>query len=575
MSGGRVWSWAALVVAVVLGLGIAYGAYTLAGYSWDQVVSYHTPYGDYDRPWAKAKAVDFSEESSTSPRVVLVMVDGLRLDASRGMSSLNTLRDYGADMVATTPQPSLSYPTWTNILSGASPQISGVTTNWFEGAVPVETLIDVALAGGQRVVVSAPDDFKTLYGASRAQGNYFEPWSDDEYMSSRFIDQAIALTERVNPQLVVVHLPDADETAHDFGADSQEYADVVARIDRDIARLVESLQDVRTTYIICADHGHISSGGHGGWERDVTRVPAVFVGARTLTARGEMSQSDIAPTIAAILGLPVPRQSVGRVRGDIIADADADVARGEQEFRAIAERFVAVIEGTPADVGGARTYDALQRAIDDASARRLTADREARVPMALAIIAGALFVLASIGLVSWRALAAASAGSAMYFALYNGLYFVLHGYRWSLSAFNTEEYVQTFFNMRMVEAAASMLIACAVAGFVYPLLRRRPRAPRGKFLAGWLTLGPATVLGTLALIAVQVAWFLWAWGADVTWRLPDLKWGFKYDLDLIQATALGVVALLAPLVTYLVGRYHPKVRSSEPGEPMRGPLGQI
>ena len=52
--------------------------------------------------------------------------------------------------------------------------------------------------------------------------------------------------------------------------------------------------------------------------------------------------------------------------------------------------------------------------------------------------------------------------------------------------------------------------------------------------------------------------------SPVTWVLPDLKWGFKYDLDLIQATALGAAALLAPVVTYLVGRYHPRV--ARPGE---------
>ena len=113
-----------------------------------------------------------SEEASGSPRLVLIIVDGLRLSESETlMSSVNTLRGYGSDMVATTPQPSLSYPTWTTILSGAPPDISGVTTNWFEGAVPVETILDVALAEGMTTVVVGPDSFDELYGADRAQGS--------------------------------------------------------------------------------------------------------------------------------------------------------------------------------------------------------------------------------------------------------------------------------------------------------------------------------------------------------------------------------------------------------------------
>src|SRR5665648_460355 len=70
----------------------------------------------------------------------------------------------------------------------------------------------------------------------------------------------------------------------------------------------------------------------------------------------------------------------------------------------------------------------------------------------------------------------------------------------------------------------------------------------------------ATALAILAVLAFQIAWFLWPWGAEVSWILPDLKWGFKYDLDLIQATAIAGVALLGPIVTYLIGRFHPKLR---------------
>ena len=62
-----------------------------------------------------------------------------------------------------------------------------------------------------------------------------------------------------------------------------------------------------------------------------------------------------------------------------------------------------------------------------------------------------------------------------------------------------------------------------------------------------------------ATLAMQVAWYYWWYGFDISWVLPDFMWAFKADLDMVQATALGAAALLAPLVTYLVGRYHPRV----------------
>jgi len=569
------WVWIAGVAALFVALGAAYAAYTLAGYSWDQVVSYESPYGDYGRPWvdaaregeddAYARAIE-SQEDITSPRLVLIVIDGLSLEASREMSSLNILRGYGSDMVALTPQPSLSYPTWTTILSGAPPDISGVTTNWYEQAVPVETLLDVCIAAGVTSGVVGPEDFETLYlegyaGSPLLTTDLSPPAEDGSYMGTALVNDAIAMMDARNPRFLVLHLPDADNTAHDFGADSDEYAQIVGRIDTDVSRLVERLQDDRTTFVITADHGHIAEGGHGGWEDEVTRVPAVLVGRGVASQRNElMQQADIAPTVAALLDVPVPRLAAGRVRGDVLVDGEFAEAAGVAQYREFADRYLRVIDGEAYTLGGANTYEDIEAVLGQSRENRLARDRAARVPTAAAVAGAAGLALVLIGLLSWRALVAALAGSAAYYVLYNALYFGLHGHRWSLSAFNTEEYVQSFFNIRMLEAGFAGLAAAAVAAAVYPLLRRKPKRPQESYVGGWLSLGPATVLAVQATLAVQVAWFLWAWGAEVTWRLPDLLWGFKYDLDLIQITALGAAALLAPLITYVVGLYHPKTR---------------
>jgi len=571
-------SWVAGVLALLVCLAAAYGAYTLAGYSWDQVVSYRSPFADYERPWADGTDSSPSlglgaeqtmsgylppqparEASETARRVVLVICDGLTLDASLQMTGLDTLRQYGANMVATTPQPSLSYPTWTTILSGAPPNISGVPTNWFDAAVPVETLIDVAWRDGRRLAVTAPEDFKTLYGADRAGASYFDEWTD-EYMTATYVDQALKIADSYQPELLVIHLPDADETAHDFGAASEEYANVTKRMDSDLSRLIGGLQDDRTIFVICADHGHIAAGGHGGWESEVTQVPAVFAGPGTVLGKGDIEQADIAPTVAALLGMRIPKYSAGRVRDDVLVDAEKEVALGEAQFREFSLDYSKIMTGKTSAIAGAKTYEDLNGALADIDAERLASDRAARLPWAAALAVAALLALVLLFAASWRAGVAALAGAVAYYAIYNTLYFVVHGYLWSLSAFNTEEYVQSFFYMRMAEAAVSVLIACVVAAVVYPLLRKVPRSPREGYAGGWLALGPATTLVVVATLAMQVAWFLWAWGADVVWRLPDLKWGFKYDLDLMQITAVGAAALLAPVVTYLVGRYHPKFR---------------
>ncbi len=565
--------WATLAVVLVLCVTVAVGAYLLADYSWNAVVDYSTPYVELAVPPSRAG----SQMTSTT---VLVIVDGLNDKTSRRLEGLQRLRQYGTDLTLLAQQPSLSYPNWTTLLSGAPPYVSGVTTNWFEGKVPPETLIDSAVRSGVDVVVVGPKDLEELYGASRATASFLRSYPSTHYASTELVDAAVALIGQAKPRLAVVLLPDIDNAGHRSGGDSEDYLETARKVDIDISRLVQNLQDQGTTFVIAADHGHVPAGGHGGWETDVVEVPGVFFGQGVLLGEGNAKQEDVAPTIAVLAGIPVPRFSKGDVLDGVVGEAGTErLGPAWSQRLRFADAYVRyVLEPTGQTLSTEFAEYAhgatVTRAMDDADAIRLDHDRRIRLWPALAGVAIALIVLVAIGLASWRALVAGLVGAVAYYVVYDGLYFLVHGYRWSLSAFNEEAKLRAFFNARMAEALVAGLVAAVVAGVVYPLLRGRAQGPWGIYRPRWLTLGPVAVLVVLATLGIQVAWFVWAWGVAPEWNLPDLMWGLKYDLDLIQATALGVAAVLSPLVTYVVGRYHPKTRgatleSAVPGEASR------
>jgi Type I phosphodiesterase / nucleotide pyrophosphatase len=553
--------WIVFVVGVVVCLVLAKASSSLATYSWNQVVDYKSPYVSVPAP-AELVSANPAPGSAVAHRVVLIIVDGLRDDVSRSeMPTVQTLRAHGADFTLTVPQPSLSYPNWTTILTGASPQISGVTTNWFTGRELAPTLIDVARSAGDKVAVAGPTDFTKLFGIRHARGVSLRSPSESDYVSGMLIDDTIRLSKETSPTLIVVHLPDLDTAGHNFGGASTEYRQVAAQIDTDIGRLVLGMQGTSTTFVITADHGHTDSGGHGGWEPSVLHVPAVFSGDGIRAAKGTGDLQQIAPTVAVLLGLRDPAFAEGQAIRSVVATTNQTVFASDQAHHlAFDSAYVAMTNGhgvSPQDLAGDGTPDG---AVAAARRARLTAERWSRLPLAVAIWIAVIAAVAAVGMVSWRALVSALAGSAAYYVVYSGLFFVVHGYHWSLSAFNTETYVKTFMNWRLAEAGAAALIGVAVAAFVYPLLRRNPKGPRTlEYLSGYLALGPATLLVLLGTLWTQAAWYLWQWGADVVWTLPDLRLAFKYDLDLVQVSAIGVCVLFAPLVTYLIGRYHPKV----------------
>lgn len=545
--------WVLFGLALAVSAGSGYGAYQLAGYSWDQVAAYESPYlGTLDDEVGSALVT-----VPPAPRVVLVIVDGLREDAARQMATLNNVQAYGSDYSLVTPQPSLSYPNWTAILTGAPHHVSGVTTNWWEGRVGIPTILDQAIEAGKTTAVVGPTDFSQLYGVERADASQLRDWPKGGYIGGMLVDDALVLAEQLDPALLIVHIPDTDEAAHEHGGTSREYLEVVRQVDADLSRLVVGLQDDRTAFVIVADHGHIDTGGHGGWEPEAVRVRLVMGGRGVGLDSGEARLVDVAPTVAALMGLAPPAYSQGAAIESALTTFPPAVAAAAAAQRAgFASAYVEILGGAPAAI----TAGEEQLAMDVAEAGFMRRGRDDRLLLGIVAGVACLAVLAVIGVASRPALLAALAGAAAYSGVYNALFFWLHGFHWSLSAFNTEDMVESFMNGRLVEAAASTVVAAAVAAVAYPAFRRNPEGARGEHLPGWLALGPATALAVLSVLGLQVAWYVWAWGPAVTALLPDLKWGFKYDLDLIQATAVGLAGVVTPFVTLVVGLYHPMVR---------------
>lgn len=545
--------WLTLTGLLLVCAALGYGAYVLAGYSWDQVAGYRSPYLDLPDP----KAVTMTATEPLAARVVLVVVDGLREDAARQMSTLNNVQAYGSDFSLVVSEPSLSYPNWTTILSGARPHVSGVTTNWHEGRVAVPTVLDLAIAAGKTTAVVGPKDLSALYGVERADAAQLRDWPKGGYVGGMMVDDALVLLEQMDPALLLLHIPDVDEAGHRSGGVSAEYMEVVRRVDADLSRLVVGAQDDRTAFVFVSDHGHIDSGGHGGWEEDVVRVRLVMGGAGVALDSGEGRLEDVAPTVSALMGVAPPAYSEGEVLVSALATLPPEAVKGAAAQRArFARMYVEELGGTAEDMNPGEEAAAMAAA-ESAFLRR---GRDGRLLAGSAVALACLAVFGLIGAASRPALLAATVGAVAYTAIYNVLFFVIHGYHWSLSAFNTEDMIGSFMNGRLAEAAAATLAGALFAGVVYPYFRVDPKSARGEHLPGWLSLGPATALCVLALLGLQVAWYIWAWGSEVTALLPDLKWGFKYNLDLVQATAVGFAALLTPLVTTAVGLYHPRVR---------------
>ncbi len=545
-----------LVLVLLILAAIGYQAQNLAVIGWDSVVEYQTPY-----------LTDLPRGSAADPlarRVVLVLVDGLRLDASRNMSRLNELRQRGADFSVRVGQPSLSYPSWTVIASGTWQEISGVTTNWYEGEVRVDTVFKTARDAGMPAVVVGGGGWKKLYGSHLTEFVKV-PGPEDEnappeawaQMDGDSLRLAIRVLDDYPEGLILVYFGGTDELAHLYGGVSSQYLDEVQRVDGYIGLLAERLDPEKDVLMVTADHGHVDAGGHGGWERSVLHVPLVMVGkAIRHGVYTERLQADIAPTIAALLGIPIPVHAQGRPLVEMLeASAEAKGRIGlnaglqlvgfyDAYAQALGVRPFAgdvltkyrerLARGEEGAVSG--MWEEITARAQAARAKRFWRERLLRLPIALGIALVPLLYLLLFRR-RLRQLLLPLGFALLYFVFYNALFFG-RGYTWSLSAFNSEAQIKAFFNERLLDAALSFVVAGLLLAFVSwkrPLLQTLERITSFAFFVFYLLL-------------LQVDLFYWLYNIRFSWALPDLKLGFKYYMDLLQMVPTGLLGvILAPL----------------------------
>jgi hypothetical protein len=277
-------------------------------------------------PLADAAPVLLPPSPRLARRVVLLLIDGLRADEARALPTLSALAAGGAAGVASSGFPTISQPNYTAVLTGVLPRESGVRTNDYVDPVPLDDLFArVRAAGGHAAYLT---QLSTVVAAMFPSVPRMEVAAAPGAIDAAIGDELA----RGDDFLFVLHNA-PDEAAHRFGAAAPAYHAAALEADRALAALLARVDLARDAVVVVADHGHTASGGHGGLEPEVTDVPLVLAGAgvRAGAQAHGATTADVAPTVAALLGVPAPGHALGRVlvetlRGDALATA-ADAAR--------------------------------------------------------------------------------------------------------------------------------------------------------------------------------------------------------------------------------------------------------
>jgi hypothetical protein len=326
-------------------------------------------------------------------RVYVVIIDGLRLDKSYELPFLDELRRRGVDTEATSHYPTWSRPNYVSILTGVPPSASGVRTNHHSTPVALDSLMDRAHAAGLHTAMGTDYDVlpRLFLRPRRARGDAVkEParTSEEDEIDESDVDGALDKEAAVavqapdanlespfddaryapwpggfseagdalaggDDELVVLLLGAVDAAGHAHGGDSDEYRHAAEIADHALGRALARVDLSQDAIIITADHGHTGRGGHGGVEPEVMNVPLIATGSGIKQGANATDARliDIAPTIAALLGMPAPGHGLGRTLVEILDEDPASATARrmtDQQRMAVTGAIVAGAEARAA-----------------------------------------------------------------------------------------------------------------------------------------------------------------------------------------------------------------------------------
>lgn len=442
------------IVMIAFCLSAAAGAYVWATSLIDSLYAYRSPLQN------SAPVPGPSVGDPLSRRVVFVLIDALRYDTSiqaSMMPFLNELRSQGASATMHSRPPSFSEPGYTVLLTGAWPELSdGPAINLDYEQIPTFTqdnLFSAAQRAGLRTAVSGYYWFEKLIPQQAVSDSFYTP-GEDRQADQQVIEAALPWLANPADALVLIHIDQVDYAGHHEGGPAgPNWAAAATRADDLLRQVAAQLDFEKDTLLIASDHGQIDRGGHGGPEPITLVEPFVLVGAGVRPGDyGDIQMVDLAPTVAALLGLNIPAAAQGSVQTEMLNMPPAQLERitaltAQQQAGLLKAYATAMGKDMPAIEAAQSTADGFvgadpvtasyQKALDNLHASRLNAERLPRAALALLLALipmAALYALVRKNRISGAGLAWLVGGALLFMALFNLRYAVFDRLTYSLSS---------------------------------------------------------------------------------------------------------------------------------------------
>ncbi|XP_004631939.1 GPI ethanolamine phosphate transferase 3 isoform X2 [Octodon degus] len=299
------------------------------------------PWGSQGKPGACWMASRFS-------RVVLVLIDALRFDFAQPQRShmsgeppvsLPFLGKLGSLQRLLEIQPyhtrlyrsQVDPPTTTMqrlkaLTTGSLPTFIDAGSNFASHAILEDNLIKQLNSAGRRIVFMGDDTWKDLFPGAFSKAFFFSSFNvkDLHTVDNGILEHLYPTMDSGEWDVLIAHFLGVDHCGHKHGPHHPEMAKKLSQMDQVIQGLVERLKN-DTLLVVAGDHGMTMNGDHGG-DSELEVSAALFLYSPTALFASTppeepevIPQISLVPTLALLLGLPIPFGNIGEVIAEVFS----------------------------------------------------------------------------------------------------------------------------------------------------------------------------------------------------------------------------------------------------------------
>jgi phosphatidylinositol glycan class O len=218
------------------------------------------------------------------------------------------------------------------LTTGTLPTFIDAGSNFAGTAIEEDNLLMQLKDAGRRIVHLGDDTWTALFpgyfeeGISRAYDS-FNVWDLHTVDNgvTKHIMPLLAKEKRGEWDVIIAHYLGVDHAGHRYGPNHPAMTAKLGQMDVLLRDVVEALDD-ETLLVVMGDHGMDGKGDHGGESDDEVQAALWMYSKKGIFGRTQpefrippatakerpVNQIDLVPTLALLLGLPIPFNNLGR-----------------------------------------------------------------------------------------------------------------------------------------------------------------------------------------------------------------------------------------------------------------------